>query len=413
MKKVIIILAIIVVILLTALGLWYITKPEPEEVVDEPEVQEEVKEYTEEEKLALKVDEKMKDMTLREKIGQMLIVSYSGTEYNAELDTLLKDVKPGGFILFSDNISTYQNTTEYIKNVKNTASIPMIIGIDQEGGRVQRIKALADANVITIPSMLEVGRTNDEEISYKVGKILASEIASFGVNLDFAPVLDVFSNPNNTVIGDRAFGVDYQSVVKMSLPFAHGMQEENIIPVYKHFPGHGDTAADSHVELPVVNKTKEELYQNELIPFKNAIDDGAQAIMVAHIALPNVTGNYLPATLSKEVITDILRNELKFDGVVITDAINMGALANNYNLEEICEYSINAGADCLLMPKNPVETVNTIEKLINENRISEEKINEAVTRILKLKYKNKLDEERTLDYNNIGKQENIDVINSI
>ena len=413
MKKVIIILAIIVVILLTALGLWYITKPEPEEVVDEPEVQEEVKEYTEEEKLALKVDEKMKDMTLREKIGQMLIVSYSGTEYNAELDTLLKDVKPGGFILFSDNISTYQNTTEYIKNVKSTASIPMIIGIDQEGGRVQRIKALADANVITIPSMLEVGRTNDEEISYKVGKILASEIASFGVNLDFAPVLDVFSNPNNTVIGDRAFGVDYQSVVKMSLPFAHGMQEENIIPVYKHFPGHGDTAADSHVELPVVNKTKEELYQNELIPFKNAIDDGAQAIMVAHIALPNVTGNYLPATLSKEVITDILRNELKFDGVVITDAINMGALANNYNLEEICEYSINAGADCLLMPKNPVETVNTIEKLINENRISEEKINEAVTRILKLKYKNKLDEERTLDYNNIGKQENIDVINSI
>lgn len=413
MKKVVIILAIIVVILLTALGLWYITKPEPEEVVDEPEVQEEVKEYTEEEKLALKVDEKMKDMTLREKIGQMLIVSYSGTEYNAELDTLLKDVKPGGFILFSDNISTYQNTTEYIKNVKSTASIPMIIGIDQEGGRVQRIKALADANVITIPSMLEVGRTNDEEISYKVGKILASEIASFGVNLDFAPVLDVFSNPNNTVIGDRAFGVDYQSVVKMSLPFAHGMQEENIIPVYKHFPGHGDTAADSHVELPVVNKTKEELYQNELIPFKNAIDDGAQAIMVAHIALPNVTGNYLPATLSKEVITDILRNELKFDGVVITDAINMGALANNYNLEEICEYSINAGADCLLMPKNPVETVNTIEKLINENRISEEKINEAVTRILKLKYKNKLDEERTLDYNNIGKQENIDVINSI
>lgn len=413
MKKVVIILAIIVVILLTALGLWYITKPEPEEVVDEPEVQEEVKEYTEEEKLALKVDEKMKDMTLREKIGQMLIVSYSGTEYNDELDTLLKDVKPGGFILFSDNISTYQNTTEYIKNVKNTASIPMIIGIDQEGGRVQRIKALADANVITIPSMLEVGRTNDEEISYKVGKILASEIASFGVNLDFAPVLDVFSNPNNTVIGDRAFGVDYQSVVKMSLPFAHGMQEENIIPVYKHFPGHGDTAADSHVELPVVNKTKEELYQNELIPFKNAIDDGAQAIMVAHIALPNVTGNYLPATLSKEVITDILRNELKFDGVVITDAINMGALANNYNLEEICEYSINAGADCLLMPKNPVETVNTIEKLINENRISEEKINEAVTRILKLKYKNKLDEERTLDYNNIGKQENIDFINSI
>ena len=413
MKKVVIILAIIVVILLTALGLWYITKPEPEEVVDEPEVQEEVKEYTEEEKLALKVDEKMKDMTLREKIGQMLIVSYSGTEYNAELDTLLKDVKPGGFILFSDNISTYQNTTEYIKNVKSTASIPMIIGIDQEGGRVQRIKALADANVITIPSMLEVGKTNDEEISYKVGKILASEIASFGVNLDFAPVLDVFSNPNNTVIGDRAFGVDYQSVVKMSLPFAHGMQEENIIPVYKHFPGHGDTAADSHVELPVVNKTKEELYQNELIPFKNAIDDGAQAIMVAHIALPNVTGNYLPATLSKEVITDILRNELKFDGVVITDAINMGALANNYNLEEICEYSINAGADCLLMPKNPVETVNTIEKLINENRISEEKINEAVTRILKLKYKNKLDEERTLDYNNIGKQENIDVINSI
>lgn len=199
----------------------------------------------------------------------------------------------------------------------------------------------------------------------------------------------------------------------MAIPFSNGMQEEGIIPVYKHFPGHGDTDSDSHVELPVVNKTKEELLENELLPFKAAIENDAQMIMVAHIALPEITGNYVPATLSKEIVNGILREELGFNGVVITDAVEMKALADNYSQEDICKMAINAGVDMILMPEDPIKALDTIEKLVNEGTITEERINESVKRILLVKYKNKLDEEKILDKNNIGTQEHIDIINKI
>lgn len=176
----------------------------------------------------------------------------------------------------------------------------MLIGIDQEGDEY-KIKNITDVNVLKIPSMYDLGKTNNTELSYQVGKVMAEELSAFGVNLDYAPVLDIFSNPNNTVIGNRSFGNNSQTVIKMALPLAKGMKENGVIPVYKHFPGHGDTDADSHVELPVVNKTKEELYQNELLPFKAAIENQAEMIMTAHIALPKITGNYIPATLSRRL----------------------------------------------------------------------------------------------------------------
>ncbi len=369
-------------------------------------------ELTEEEKIDIKIEETISKMTLREKIGQMLIISYEG-EYTDELENILNEVKPSGFIVFPKNITTYKETVKYISNVRKTESIPMFISIDQEGGRVQRIKNIPDINVQTIPSMLELGKTNNSELSYKVGSVLAKEIAAFGINLDFAPVIDIFSNPNNTVIGDRAFGTDSQTVINMAIPFAKGMESESIIPVYKHFPGHGDTNTDSHIELPIVTKTKEELYENELLPFKAAIQNNAKMIMVGHIALPNITGDYAPASLSKVMIDDILRKEMGFDGVVITDAINMGALQDNYTLEEICNYSINAGVDIILMPLEPIQTANTIEKLVNNGTISEEKINDSVERILRLKYSTKLDEKKYLKKDNIGTQENINIINKI
>ncbi len=370
------------------------------------------KELTEEEKINIKIEETISKMTLREKIGQMLIISYE-SDYTDELENILNEVKPSGFIVFPQNITTYEETVEYISNVRKTESIPMFISIDQEGGRVQRIKNIPDINVQTIPSMLELGKTNDSELSYKVGSVLAKEIAAFGINLDFAPVIDIFSNPNNTVIGDRAFGTDSQTVINMAIPFAKGMESEDIIPVYKHFPGHGDTDADSHVELPIITKTKEELYENELLPFKAAIQNNAKMIMIGHIALPNITGDYTPASLSKVIIDEILRKEMGFDGVVITDAINMKALQDNYTLEEICNYSINAGVDIILMPLEPIQTLNTIEKLVNNGTISEERINDSVERILRLKYSTKLDEKKYLKKDNIGTQENINIINKI
>lgn len=360
-----------------------------------------------------KVDEEIKGLSLREKIGQMLVIDYNSTEYTNELDILLKEVKPGGFILFKYNISNYTQTVYYISKIKESNNIPMLISIDQEGGRVQKIKQVADVNVLDIPDMYTLGKTKDASLAYDVGKVIAEELSAFGINTDYAPVIDVFSNPNNTVIGDRAFGNDYQRVIDMAIPLAKGMKEKGVISTYKHFPGHGDTDADSHIELPVVTKTKEELYQNELLPFKAAIENGADMIMVAHIALPNVTGNYMPASLSNEVINGILRDELGFKGVVITDAINMKALVDNYTLEEIYKYTINAGTDIILMPLKPIDTVNTIEKLVNEGTITEERINESVKRILLMKHSNGLYENKQLNKDNIGTKEHIDIINKI
>ena len=224
---------------------------------------------------------------------------------------------------------------------------------------------------------------------------------------------DIFSNPNNTVIGTRAFGSDAQTLKNMAIPFANGMKENGIIPTYKHFPGHGDTDADSHIELPVVTKTKEELYKNELLPFKAAIENGAQMIMVAHIALPNVTGDYTPASLSDKIVNGILREELGYNGVVITDGVNMKALADNYSVKEICSYSINAGVDIILMPPDPIETVNIIEGLVNEGIITEQRIDESVKRILLMKHNNGLYDKKDLNKDNIGTKEHIDIINKV
>ena len=414
MKKMFFIILIILIVCITVLLFFQLYSDYKKSIVSDNNVSKNnnfVKEH--EQTIDEKIQEDIKGMSLSEKIGQMIVISYRTLEYTEELNNILNIVKPGGFILFSENISTYDETTKYISKLKSMADIPLLIGIDQEGGRVQRIKKLSDANVLEIPSMYSLGKTGNKELSKSVGKVLASEIATFGINLDYAPSLDIFSNPNNTVIGDRAFGSDYQTVIDMALPFAKGMEEENIIPVYKHFPGHGDTDADSHVELPVVNKTKEELYENEFLTFKAAIEDGAQVIMVAHIALPNITGDYIPSTLSREVVTGILREELGFGGVVTTDAVNMSALADNYSLDEICKYSINAGIDMILMPEDPIEAVNIIEKLVENGDITEERINESVERILKLKYNNNLFDEVELNKDNIGTQEHIDIINKI
>lgn len=370
-------------------------------------------EKTREKTLDEKVEEEISKMSLEEKIGQLLIISYRNKEYTTELDSILKQVKPSGFILFSENITTYENTTNYIRQIKSTSSIPMFISIDQEGGNVQRIKNLPDANVLSIPNMYKLGQTKNPALSKNVGGVLASEIREFGINLDFAPVLDIFSNPNNKVIGQRAFGSNASLVTEMALHFAKGMESNGVIACFKHFPGHGDTNEDSHIKLPIVYKTKEQLYQRELIPFKSASQNNASMIMVAHIALPNITGNYIPASLSKDIVAGILRNELNYNGVVITDSIEMKALSDNYTLKEICNLSLNSGVDIILMPENPILAVKNIKELIFEGSISEERIDESVKRILLLKYNKGLYEENELNKENIGTPEHKQVLNQI
>ena len=345
----------------------------------------------------------IKDMSLKEKIGQMLIIDYTKDTYDTNLDRIIKTVKPGGFILMSDNIKYYDNTISLVKSLKQNSNIPMIIAIDEEGGRVQRTILLKDTPVTNVPSMYELGKTNNQLLAYQVGVILAKKVKTLGVNLDFAPVLDIYSNKNNKVIGDRSLSEDKNIVTNLSISIQKGLEDNNVNTCIKHFPGHGDTETDSHLDIPIINKTYEELLDNELYPFIKSIKNGSKMVMVGHIALPKITNNNVPASLSKEIITDILKNKLNFKGLVITDALNMKALTNNYTEKEIYINAINAVVDILLMPQNPENAVKYIEEAIKENKILINQIDASVEKILN--YKEKYLKDEYLDKSYLSKEE--------
>ena len=354
-----------------------------------------------------KVEYRMKHMTFDEKIAQMLVVYYTSDIVDSNLETILQEVKPGGFILMKENITTYDQTKKFVDDVTKNSEIPMMISIDQEGGTVQRLNGIADVEVTNIPDMYDLGTTGDLDLAYKVGKIMAEEMRTIGINVVYAPVLDVYSNELNTVIGKRSFSKDPQIVSDMASQLARGLEENGVIATYKHFPGHGDTAVDSHVSLPIIQKTYDELSSLELIPFKNAISNGAKIMMIGHIALPEVTKDNTPASLSKTIVTDILKEQLGYQGLVITDALNMGALTNTYSKEEIYTQAIDAGVDLILMPSGSKQAIEFIRK-----NISEERIDESVEKILKFKY-TYLDQDNRLDKSYLGSSEHQEVVQQI
>ncbi len=350
--------------------------------------------------LALEVEEMLSHMTREEKIAQMIITEIKN-------DGVLPSPAPAGVILFAENFTTPEETEFLINSLKTQSEIPLIVSTDQEGGRVQRLSALKRPKATDIPFMYELGSTGDTVLAKDVGQVMATEMAALGINLTFAPCLDVYSNPDNTVIGKRSFSEDPRVVSVMANSVADGLMEKGVMPCFKHFPGHGDTATDSHYKLPIINKTKEELYKTELIPFENAIEKGAEMIMVAHIALPQITGNNNPATLSKTVITDLLKNEMGYGGIVITDSFKMKALTDNYSEEDAVKMAIDAGVDIILMPKD----YNTALKVINEN-FSDERIDQSVKKILYFKQKN-LIAPKNYDLSVIGSFEHKSTIDKI
>lgn len=333
-----------------------------------------------------KIKDKVESMSLEEKIGQLFIVGFEGEEINDEIVDLVKNQKVGGLIYFSRNIvdsNQIINLNNEIKAIEK--DIPLFISVDEEGGVVSRVPE----EFVKLPSSGYIGQFNDENLSYNVGKIIAKELNSLGFNMDFAPVLDIDSNPNNTVIGERAFGNNSEIVSRLGIKTMEGIKDGKIIPVVKHFPGHGDTDVDSHYGLPIVKKTLEELENLEFIPFKNAIDNGADVVMISSIILESIDNEY-PATMSKKVTTDILRDSLGFDGVIATDDMTMGAIVDNYNLADAVIMSINAGSDLVLVCHGYDDIINSIvavKDAVNSKIISEEKIDESVYRILKLKDK--------------------------
>ncbi|UOQ92870.1 beta-N-acetylhexosaminidase [Halobacillus shinanisalinarum] len=335
-------------------------------------------------------------MSLDEKIGQMIFSGVDGTEMTAETKNIIQKYHVGGIILFANNIESKTQTVNFLNEMKTANAdnpYPLLLGVDEEGGSVTRMPD----EIKSLPSSRSIGELNDPGMSFKIGTILGEQMKALGFNLDFAPVLDVNSNPDNPVIGDRSFGANPKIVTRLGIQTMKGIQNEGVISVIKHFPGHGDTSEDSHLELPKVDKSYEELSKLELVPFKKAISESADVSMVAHILLPKIDENY-PASMSKKVITGILREDYDFDGVVITDDLTMGAITDHYNVAEAPVQTVKAGGDLLLVAHNPNLISTVFDKLkaaVEDGEISENRIDESVERITHLKAKYQLSDEKT------------------
>ncbi len=334
------------------------------------------------------IDEMIDQMTLAEKVGQLLVIGVNGTAFSDEMDNLIRNYHVGGVIIMGRNISTTAELLHLIndsKQANETNKISLFMSVDEEGGRVSRLPA----GIPKLPASAQISKQNDETLSYRAGTYLAEVLLEFGYNMNFAPVLDINSNPENPVIGDRSLGADPELVAKLGVASMHGMTDNGVISVVKHFPGHGDTVVDSHKALPKVETTLERLRNIELVPFQQAIDEGADAVMVAHILFPALDPDY-PSSMSKSIITDLLRNDMQFNGVVITDDLTMGAIANDYTIPEAAVQSFVAGSDLLLIVNgydNQINTINALVKAIETGDITEERLNESVKRILTLKEK--------------------------
>lgn len=334
------------------------------------------------------IKNKVEAMSLDEKVGQLVVVGFDGYTISDNINSLIKENKVGGVILFSKNVENSNQLVRLTNSIKTSNAqnkIPLFISVDEEGGRVSRMPT----EIKKLPSNKVIGKRNDGDFSYSIGKIIGEELKAFGFNMDFAPVMDINSNPTNSVIGDRSFGNNVDIVNKLGIKTMEGIMDSNIIPVVKHFPGHGDTFVDSHVGLPVVNKDLTQLNNFELIPFNEAIKNSVDAIMVSHILLNKLDVDF-PASMSKVIITDILRGNLKFQGVVITDDMTMGAIIKNYGIGDASVKSINAGSDLILVCHdfdNELKVINSLKAAVQNNIITEERLNESVYRILKLKEK--------------------------
>lgn len=336
------------------------------------------------------------DMNLDEKIGQMIFSGVDGTEIAADTQSIISNYHVGGIILFGDNIESAPQTTSFLNDLKagnETNTYPLLLGVDEEGGSVTR---MAD-DVESLPKSQAIGDLDDADLSYQVGTLLGEQMKELGFNLDFAPVMDVNSNPDNPVIGDRSFGDNPDIVSKLGIQTMKGIQDQNIISVMKHFPGHGDTGTDSHLELPEVDKSYEDIKDLELIPFQNAIENGADVGMIAHILLPQIDPDY-PSSMSEEVITGILRENLDFNGVVITDDLTMGAIMENHDIGEAALKSVKAGSDLMLIAHgydNVANVFDTLKEAVENGELSEEQIDDSVERIKTLKEKYNITDKPT------------------
>ena len=362
-----------------------------EEVTEQPQT--EVQTDPVEEQAAQLVSQ----MTLEDKIAQMFVITPNALTGYASGVTAAGDTtkeayqsRPvGGIVYMADNLTDPEQTTTMLSNMQEIArertGLPVFLCVDEEGGSVARIAGNDAFGVTDVGNMSDIGASGDVQNAYNAGSTIGSYLAALGFNVDFAPVADVLTNPDNQVLGQRSFGSDAQTVAGMVTSELQGLSAAGVYGMVKHFPGHGGTSGDSHDGAVSTDKTLEELMAEELVPFQSAIDGGVNFVMVGHISAPNVTGDNAPATLSKVLITDVLRGQMGYNGIVITDAMNMEAVAGFYNSDKAAVLAVTAGADMILMPADYNTAYTGILNAVNDGTITEERINESVTRIVKAK----------------------------
>ena len=334
------------------------------------------------------VDTHLSRMTVSEKVGQLIMIGFGGTKSNEEIRLWVGQRKVGGAVLFSRNIVDLAQTAKLTRDIaKLSLDLPPFIALDQEGGNVVRVKDGATV----LPGNMTLGATRSPMLSMVSGQSMGIDLRRLGFNMNLAPVLDINSNPRNPVIGVRSFGEEAQLVGQLGAWFIRGQQEVGVSSVAKHFPGHGDTQSDSHFSMPAISADEARLFELELEPFVASISAGVDALMTAHIAIPKVLESPdLPATLSKKLLTDILRKRLGFEGVVITDGLEMQGIVKKFGSGEAAVRAILAGADMamILWTKSKKEEVyQALLSAVRSGRLSMSRLDESVRRILRVKYR--------------------------
>jgi beta-N-acetylhexosaminidase len=337
-------------------------------------------EYTPEE--PCEIEYLLSQLTIEERIGQlfMLRLPWQTLHVNAAVENLFNAIPMGGVILFGDNVSSAEQVKALTAGLQGLSRVPLLISIDEEGGRVSRAGRLFSSGAA--PAAYDIGRAqNAHAKAYETGRYIGYELYKLGVNMNFAPVADIWSNPANAVIGNRAFGRTADIVAPLVESTVKGLHTGGVMAVVKHFPGHGDTYEDSHFLLAVYHHDWERWLTTEALPFISGINAGADGVMIGHIATPAISCD-LPATFSDFWLKEILRGEMGFDGLIITDALEMRALTDRFTCGQIATSAFMAGADILLMPSNPREAFDAMIQGYREGLVDEERLNQSVRRIL-------------------------------
>lgn len=368
----------------------------PEESLEKPDVTDTVPEPTPEENLDKIIDAAIEVMPLEDRVAGLFIVTPesitgAGTAIQAGDGTkdALNKWAVGGLIYFKKNIKSAEQLKKMISNTLLYSKYPLFIAVDEEGGQVSRLVEAGLAE--NAGGAHAIGATADPAQAYAAGQNIAGYLGEYGFNLDFAPVADV-NNTADSVIGERSYGSDSAIVSSMVASMVQGLEENGVSSCLKHFPGIGSSVDDTHVGLAVTDRTAEQFRAEEFVVFQAGIEAGADFVMVSHMAAPAFTGDNTPCSMSHEVVTDILREELGFDGVIITDAMNMGAITEYYEADEAAILALRAGCDMILMPEDFEKAYEGVLQAVRDGTISEERINDALRRIYRIKYADKLAE---------------------